>query len=105
VRILAAPGLLVLGVRRAVGRASADAKRRGGEVTHGEIITALAQVREDQGLSLRQLGAKAGAAASCVMNWERGERSPTLPRFIAWAAALGYSVTIQPSVEEEKTNG
>lgn len=71
-------------------------------MTHGEIITALAQVREDRGLSLRQLGAQAGAAASCVMNWERGERSPTLPRFIAWAEALGYSVQIRPAVSEEE---
>jgi transcriptional regulator with XRE-family HTH domain len=74
-------------------------------VTHGEIITALGNVRKSRRLSLRGVAAAAKTSSASILEWERGTHAPTLPNLIDWAEALGYSVIIRPIVEEEKTNG
>lgn len=70
-------------------------------MTHGEIITALRNVRQSRGLSLRDVATPAHTGPASILEWERGTKAPTLVNFIEWAASLGYSVRITPTAAEE----
>jgi transcriptional regulator with XRE-family HTH domain len=68
------------------------------------VIELIAQrvhtLRSRQGLSLRELGARAGASAAMLSDLERGTKSPTISLLSAIARALG--VPLSQLVDEER---
>lgn len=63
-----------------------------------ELVDCLRQAREDQGLTMQEVGAKAGVVKSQVHAWESGRVQPATWSLVAWAGALGFRVVL---VEEE----
>ena len=65
---------------------------------------ALAEYRRRRGLSLDQLGARIGRARPNLITWEKGRSTPSPPKLVALAAALGVKpwqlTTIEPRSAE-----
>lgn len=58
------------------------------------IITQLAVAREDAGLSLHEVGRRAGRGHTQIRTWELGGAQPGLDGLIDWADALGYDLAL-----------
>lgn len=56
------------------------------------MLEALRVRRRALGLSVRAVSERAGASASAVAAWERGDRCPPLERVCAYAASLGLTM-------------
>ena len=65
---------------------------------------ALAKYRRQRGLSLDQLGERIGRARPNLITWEKGRSTPSPPKLVALAAALGVKpwqlTTIEPRSAE-----
>jgi transcriptional regulator with XRE-family HTH domain len=57
------------------------------------IITALIQARQEQGRHIGDVADAIGCSRQTMWRWEGGSTFPTLDRLIAWADALGVSLT------------
>lgn len=77
------------------------ARNRGGRkdmtvAEHCSYLTMqLRTMREQTGLSQLDIGRSIRTPAQLVSEWERGEVTPNLSRFIAWAAELGFTVQLK----------
>jgi DNA-binding XRE family transcriptional regulator len=58
------------------------------------LVVRLIETRERARLSQRQVSRVMGTSTSSLCTWERGEKQPTLRHLRAWAAALGYDLTL-----------
>jgi hypothetical protein len=58
-----------------------------------EIVAALAARRRELGLSQRRVGFVSGLGTS-VCEYEAGRHTPTLPKLLAWADALGCDIAV-----------
>ena len=58
------------------------------------VITQLAVAREDAGLSLHEVGRRAGRGHTQIRTWELGAAQPGLDGLIDWADALGYDLAL-----------
>ncbi len=63
------------------------------------LVTELAEIREECGFPCSWAGQRAGLSKNAVGQWERGIRSPGLVEISAYAASLGYAITLTP-IEE-----
>lgn len=71
-----------------------------------EIGPAIRELRQKQGLSLRDLSGKAGCSISFLSLVERGRSSPALTSLLRIASALGTSVgSFFPDVAGRRDNG
>lgn len=50
------------------------------------------ELREEKGLTQKELGAKLGVAQAAVAQWESGKSTPTLPNMVRVADALGVTL-------------
>jgi transcriptional regulator with XRE-family HTH domain len=64
------------------------------------IVAQLRADRENRGWSQAALARRIGVGTSTVQTWEYGSREPVLRHARAWAAALGYTLTLAPVQEE-----
>jgi transcriptional regulator with XRE-family HTH domain len=60
------------------------------------VVAALRQERQNQGLTLRELAAKADVSRSAIETCENGKHAPLLPILALWAAGLGFELTLKP---------
>lgn len=60
------------------------------------LVSALAGIRQRQGLTQRLVAERAYLTPSLVGSWESGWKTPQLPGLIAYADALGYEVALVP---------
>lgn len=51
-------------------------------------------LRNEKGLTLRQLAKRAGVSESCLSRWESGDRVPNIDAYIRTIEALGAEVVI-----------
>lgn len=58
------------------------------------MIRRLAAERAAQGLPVKDIAWRCGASLKAVYSWERGDRMPSLPHLIAWAAIFGLKVEL-----------
>jgi transcriptional regulator with XRE-family HTH domain len=66
-----------------------------------QLRAALKAAREGRGLSQTALGRQLGRSTyQTVYQWESGANQVTLSNFLAWAAALGFAVTLVPVPDE-----
>ena len=59
-----------------------------------DIVRTLAAERRQSGMSMRAVARLTDVSPSCVHSWEHGTRDPSLGNLIAWAAALGYRLSL-----------
>jgi transcriptional regulator with XRE-family HTH domain len=60
------------------------------------LVSALAAIRQRQGLTQRMVAERAYLTPSLVGNWESGWKVPQLQGLMAYADVLGYEVAIVP---------
>ncbi len=70
--------------------------------TRDPLLAALRAERLARGVSLDQLGQRAGFAHDLIGKWERGARSPRLANAVAWANALGFDLTLAALDEAQR---
>lgn len=68
--------------------------------TPAQLGGAIQQVREDQGISVAELAARAGLNAVYVNSVEQGERNPTWRNIADLAAALDIRVSVLVALAE-----
>lgn len=65
-------------------------------MTHGQLITALRQRREDHGWSMRELARRVGLTGhATVAAWETGATVPNAIYLLEWITALGGEPAIR----------
>ena len=64
------------------------------------IVQALVAERKRQGLSQREVARRSGISTGAMCEIERGDHSPMLSNVRAWAAALGYTLTLSSPPEQ-----
>jgi len=67
-----------------------------------DVSVRLKQIREERGLSMRDLAARSGLSANAISTIERGKVSPSVSTLYKLAEALGISVTLFFATEEKK---
>lgn len=60
------------------------------------LITALVQVRREQGISQRKLGALSGVKQPQIARMEKGDANPQLDTMLKVLAAMGKTLAIVP---------
>ena len=60
------------------------------------IVVALRAERERRGLHQKDIAAAIGASRNAVWGWENASTDIPLDRLIAYAKALGYTLTLTP---------
>lgn len=71
-----------------------------------EIVLALVAARYAQHLTLIDMRDRLGnQSSSTLSHWETGARDPRLSAVQAWAAALGYRLTLTPIGDTNETEG
>ena len=60
------------------------------------LVSALASIRQRQGLTQHTVAERAYLTPSLVGSWEAGWKTPQLPGLIAYADALGYELVLVP---------
>jgi transcriptional regulator with XRE-family HTH domain len=64
------------------------------------LLAELRRIRIDAGLKLATIAHRLGVSANGLNNWELGVRSPRFEVVAAWAAALGYDLSLRQTTFE-----
>lgn len=62
---------------------------------YDDLRQQLVDLRRARGLSLTQVARKFSGSKQLLSNWESGRNQPTLDNLAAWAAGIGYRLSIQ----------
>src|SRR5262249_12662150 len=76
--------------------AAASALDDGASTGTNPVIAQLSALRQDLGLSLKEVGGRSTLDEVSLTDWERGAASPSLEALEQWAMSLGRRLALLP---------